>query len=135
MGQKRGILMASVLTVLLAMMLSCGQADVRLGWVETSAQSQVKATYTEFTGKETRTVRAEPGTILYLEYDAQVNKGALHLEVDDPYGETVWCVSLCEDCGGTKTLPVAWAGCYTISVRGEGTGGGFDLKWDQKKFG
>ena len=74
----------------------------------------------------------QPGETLYLEYDAEVNKGNLQLEVDDPFGGAIWCVSLCENCGETKALPLNKAGCYTISVRGEAAEGGFDLKWEQK---
>lgn len=86
----------------------------------------------EFTGTETRTVTVQPGKTLYLEYDAEVDKGSLHLEVDDPYRKAIWCVALCEDCGESKALSLNMPGCYTISIRGEAAGGGFDLKWEQK---
>jgi hypothetical protein len=131
MGHKRNILMAATLVVLVGLLVGCSQSSSRFGWVETSSPGHVKATYAEFNGTETRTVLAQPGETLYLEYDAEVDNGSLQLEVYDPYGETVWCVALCRDCGETKALPVYMAGCYTISVRGEATEGGFDLKWEQ----
>ncbi len=132
MGHKRSILMAATLVVLVGLLVGCSQSSIRLGWVETSSPGHLKATYAGFTGTETRTVLAQPGETLYLEYDAEVDNGSLHLEVDDPCGGAIWCVSLCENCGETKALPVYRASCYTISVRGEAAEGGFDLKWEQK---
>jgi ABC-type Fe3+-hydroxamate transport system substrate-binding protein len=132
MGHKRNILMVAALAVLVVLLMGCSQSSIRLGWVETSSPGHLNASYGEFTGTETRTVLAQSGETLYLEYDAEVDNGSLHLEVYDPYGQAVWCVSLCDDCGETKTLLVSKAGCYTISIRGEATEGGFDLKWEQK---
>ncbi len=132
MSHKWNILIAATLVVLAGLLVGCGQTSVRLSWMETSLPGHLKATYGEFTGTETRTVLAQPGETLYLEYDAEVDTGNLHLEVGDPYGETVWCADLCQDCGETKALPVNSAGCYTISIRGEATEGSLDLKWGQR---
>ena len=118
--------------MLAGLLVGCGQSRIRLGWVETSSPGHLKASYGEFTGTETRTVLAQPRETLYLEYDAEVNRGSLRLEVDGPYGQAVWCVALCDDCGASKALPVSKAGCYTISVRGEATEGSFDLRWERK---
>jgi hypothetical protein len=132
MDHKQSVLMAATLVVLAGFLVGCSQSSVRLDWVETSSPGHIKATYAEFTGTETRTVLAQPGETLYLEYDAEVSKGGLYLEVDDPYREAIWCVFLCDDCGETKALPLKRAGCYTISVQGEAAEGGFDLKWEQE---
>lgn len=132
MDHVRRILLATALVMLACVLVGCGQSNIRFGWVETSSPGHVKATYSEFSGTETRKVAVEPGKTLFVEYDAEVDQGDLLLEVDDPYGEPVWCVSLCKDCGETRALPVNSAGCYTISVQGRAAEGGFDLKWQQK---
>ncbi|MFC2031732.1 hypothetical protein ACFLWA_13535 [Chloroflexota bacterium] len=124
--------LATILVVLTGLLVACSQSSTRLGWVEASSPGSLEATYAEFTGMETRTVPVQPGKTLYLEYDAEVRKGALRLEVDDPLGETIWCAFLCDSCGETKVLPVNRAGCYTISVQGETTEGGFELQWEQR---
>ncbi len=125
-------LLAALLLVAV-LVASCGQGSIRIGWVETSSPGQLEATYDEFTGVETRTVSTQPGETLCLEYDARVERGRLSLQVEGPLGETVWCTALCNDCGETRTLPVTRGpGCYTISIRGEATEGGFDLKWEQR---
>jgi len=118
MGHKRNTLMAAILVLLVGLLVGCSQTSVRLGWMETSLPGHVKATFAEFAGTETRTVLAQPGETHYPEYDAEVDHGSLYLEVDDP-------------CGETTALSVYRAGCYTISVQGEATEWGFDLKWEQ----
>jgi hypothetical protein len=110
----------------------CGGSGVRLGWVETSSPGHIAASYFEFTGTEVRTIQAQAGDILHLEYDAEVDRGMLEIEVEDPFGETIWCASLCENCGETKELPADEAGCYTLLIRGEATAGGFDLAWGKQ---
>lgn len=131
MDSVRKALLAA-LPLVAVLVAGCGQSSVRLGWVETSSPGHLKATYDEFTGLETRTMLTQPGDTLYLEYDARVERGKLSLEVEGPLGETVWCTALCNDCGETRTLPVTSPGCYTISIRGEATEGGFDVKWEQR---
>jgi hypothetical protein len=129
MRYQRVILLAIAFDTLVGLLVGCSQGSVRLGWVETSAPGRVKATYREFTGTETRALLSQTGDTIYLEFDAEVDRGNLHLEVDDPYGEPVWSIDLCQDFGETLELPVERVGSYTIRVRGEATEGGFDLKW------
>lgn len=132
MDKVRKTLLAVVPLLLAGLLAACGQAAVRLGWVETSSPDHLAASYIKYSGTETRTVPAQAGETLYLEYDAKVDTGDLRLEVEDPYGKTVWCVSLCEACGEIKALPVDQVGCYTISVQGNGTKGEFDIKWTKQ---
>jgi hypothetical protein len=86
MGHKRNILMVAALAVLVVLLMGCSQSSIRLGWVETSSPGHLNASYGEFTGTETRTVLAQSGETLYLEYDAEVDNGSLHLESMTPTG-------------------------------------------------
>ena len=127
------IALFAFLAILLASFLTaCSQSAVRLGWLETSSPGHVEASYAKFTGTETRTVLAQAGKTLYLEYNAEVHAGDLCLEVKDPFGQTIWRAMLCEDCAETKALAVNVDGCYTIFVEGEGAEGSFDLAWQQR---
>jgi hypothetical protein len=132
MKQTRKALLATLLVVLVGSLMGCGGSSVRLGWVETSSPGHIEASYSEFTGTEVRIIQAQAGNTLDLEYDAEVDAGRLQVEVEDPFGEIIWCASLCKNCGQTKTLPVYEAGCYTILVQGEATAGGFDLAWGKR---
>lgn len=132
MVHVRKTLLATTLFVLAGLLVGCDQHSVRLGWVETSYPGHLGASYAMFSGAETRTVPAQAGETLYLEVDAEVERGNLTIEVDDPFGKPIWCTTLCQDCGEVKALPLDQAGCYTISVRGEVAEGGFDLRWEQQ---
>ena len=132
MDQVRKILLVVLLLVLAGLLVGCGQSVVRLGWVETSSPGHFEASYTKFTGTEKRTVLGEAGKTLFVEYDAEVHTGDLRMEVEDPFGKTIWCACLCEDCGEIKAFSVDKSGCYTISISGEDTEGSFDLAWEQE---
>lgn len=132
MLQIRTILLVVLAILLAGILASCSQSAVRFGWLETSSPGHVEASYAKFTGTETRTVLAQAGRTLYLEYQAEVDAGDLCLEVKDPFGRTIWHVTLCEDCAETKALPVDEDGCYTIFVEGEDAEGSFDLAWQQR---
>ena len=132
MRQNRTTLLIVYAILLAGLLAACSQSTARLDWVETSAPGHVEASYAKFTGTETRTVLAQAGRTLYLEYKAEVDAGDLCLEVKDPFGKTIWYATLCEDCAETKALPVDEDGCYTIFVEGEDAEGSFDLVWEQR---
>jgi hypothetical protein len=132
MKQTRKALLAALLVALVGLLVGCRGSSVRLGWIETSSPGHIAASYSEFTGTEVRTIQAQPGDTLCLEYDAEVDKGSLRLEVEDPFGQIIWCTSLCEDCGESNALPVEEGGCYTVLVWGEETAGSFDLSWAKR---
>jgi hypothetical protein len=132
MNQARATLFVVLALLLAGFLVACSQSAVRLGWVEASSPGHVEASYAKFTGTETRTVLAQAGGTLYLEYKAEVEAGDLCLEVKDPFGKTIWHATFCEDCAETKALPVDEDGCYTIFVEGEDATGNFDLAWSQR---
>jgi hypothetical protein len=128
---RRKALLAALLVAVIAL-LPCCRGSVRLGWVETSSPGHITASYSEFTGTEVRTIQAQAGDTLCLEYEDEVDRGNLRLEVEDPFGQTIWCESLCENCCQSEALPVDEPGCYTILVWGEETAGSFDLAWAKR---
>ena len=76
-----------------------------------------------------RTVRADAGEMLVLQYAAEVNKGSLGIMVETPDDEMLWHVSLDEDTEDMADFPVEQDGRYSIVVRADGTAGSFDLTW------
>ncbi len=77
MDKVRKTLLAAVPLLLAGLLAACGQAAVRLGWVEISSPGHLAASYIKFTGTETRTVPAQAGETLFLEYGAKVDTGDL----------------------------------------------------------
>jgi hypothetical protein len=124
--------LAALVVAVVGLLVGCRGSSVRLGWVETSSPGHIAASYSEFTGTEVRTIQAQVGDTLCLEYEAEVDGGNLRLEVQDPFGQTIWCESLCEDSCQNEVLPVDVPGCHTILVWGEETAGSFDLTWAKR---
>lgn len=125
---KTPLLAAAVL--LLGFLAGCGQSKVKLGWVASNRPGYFEAKYTTFSGSEVRPVRADAEGMLVIEYDAVVNKGTLAIRVEGPADETLWVVSLDRDTEDAMALPIERDGRYAIVVRGDGTGGSFDLSWE-----
>jgi hypothetical protein len=76
---------------------------------------------------ERRMVRADAGEMLVFRYDAEVRKGALSIQIEDPDGVPLWGVSLEQDAEDTASVQVGQEGNHAIVVQGASTCGGFDL--------
>jgi hypothetical protein len=124
---KALLLVSAVL--LLALAVGCGQSRIQIGWVESNLPGSFAASYVSFSGSEVRTVRADAGETLVLQYAAEVNEGTLAIMVEAPDGEMLWNVSLEEDAEDMADFPVEQDGRYSIVVRSDGTAGSFDLSW------
>ena len=116
--------------LLLALAVGCGQSRTQIGWVESNLPGSFAASYVSFSGSEVRTVRANAGETLVLQYAADVHKGTLGVMVEAPDGEMLWHMSLDEDAEDMVDFPVEQAGRYSIIVRGDGAAGSFDLSWE-----
>lgn len=125
----KALLLVSAVS-LLALAVGCEQSRSQIGWVESNLPGSFAASYVSFSGSEVRTVRADAGETLVLQYTAEVNKGTLGIMVEAPDDEMLWDVSLHKSAGDMAEFPVEQAGCYSIIVRGEGTAGSFDLTWE-----
>jgi hypothetical protein len=116
--------------LLLTLAVGCGQRRIQIGWVESNLPGSLAASYVSFSGSEVRTVRADAGETLVLQYAAEVNEGTLAIMVEAPDDEMLWHVSLDEDAEDMADLPMEQDGRYSIVVRGDGTAGSFDLSWE-----
>jgi hypothetical protein len=122
--------MITLMLLALASAMVVGCSRVQIGWIETSLPGQFKASYQTFTGTERRRVRLQEGEMLALAYEATVEKGTLAFEVQDPSGESIWSLTLDQEDTGSVDLTAERGGNYRIVVRGEDTGGSFNLNWE-----
>jgi hypothetical protein len=120
----------SVLLLLAVLLTGCEADSVEIGMVETHLASEWRATYTTFSGTKTDIIQADAGQTLVLEYDAQVDKGMLDIQIENPDDEVIWEMPLQEDNADTVQVPLPQEGRYALRIRGEDTGGGWDLTWD-----
>lgn len=117
--------------ILLAVLLSACEADrIATGMRETKLPGQWQATYTTFSGTEVDTFRADAGQTLVLEYETEVEKGSLTIQVENPDDEVLWDAAFDE--GGADSVRVALNqdGRHAIVLVGEDTGGSWDLEWE-----
>ena len=112
------------------LLAGCAADRVAVGMRETNLPGQWQATYTTFSGTKADTFPADAGQTLVLEYETEVDKGSLTLQVESPDDEVLWETALEE--GGADTVRVALNqdGRYAIVLSGEDTGGSWDLEWE-----
>jgi hypothetical protein len=110
---------------------SCGSQFICRGCVENSKPGHVEYRYDFFDGPFTRTVNADAGQNLTVDYSATVDEGTLDMRVLDPGGELVWQETF--DTGsnatGSQGVRIQQSGRYQLVVEGHETRGSFQIDW------
>ena len=114
----RNLSLLALAILILSFLASCGQAEIYLGWMASNRPGHMRACYAAFGGSKVRTVQANTGETLVVEYDATVNKGILAISVEGPDDEIVWVVSLDQDSKNSVELPVEQEGRWLSSSGG-----------------
>lgn len=127
---EKSTLLVTLLALLATLVTGCTGDSLEIGMVETHLGDEWRASYTTFTGTKSDTFQADAGQTLVLDYEVQVEKGTLYVVLENPDDEVVWKMSLQEDNAGTPQISLEQDGRYTLRLRGEDTGGGWDLTWD-----
>jgi hypothetical protein len=129
MNYKRTTMWLAIALLLASLVAACGQSSLEIGMVETRLPGRWQASYVTFTGTKVDTIQAQAGQTLMLEYDVQVDKGDLSMEVSRDDREAVWDMSFQEDAKDAVEVALDQDGPYTISLAGDNAGGSFDLSW------
>jgi hypothetical protein len=98
--------------------------------VETHLPGRWEASYTTFTGNKTDTIRASAAQTLVLDYEVEVDKGELTIELRRHEGGPLWDMSFQEDAADSVAIALPDTGPHTLAIEGEGAGGSFDLSWE-----
>jgi hypothetical protein len=117
----------ALLLILLATLTACTR---QVGWVGMNYGTTFQATYQFFDGPKTEAVRLEGGETFTLDYDLNVDDGALTLQWMGPGRTIVWEETFTEDAEDVYNFTPESGGRYTLRVIGEETEGGFDLQWE-----
>jgi hypothetical protein len=100
----------------------------KLMWSSNSGRDHIQARYQRFTGTEKKGIRLEEGDTLVIDYQSEVSEGTLNLTITDPEGNKI--VSLTADAEGSESLGAKESGKYTLNIRGDKTGGFFEINWN-----
>jgi len=130
MNHARRILLAVSVLLAFGLLSGCKQSSVAIGWVASQRPGHWEASYTTFTGSKIASVPTDAGEALTLEYTAEVDKGSLIIEVQDPDDEVLWDVTLRENAAEIIELRLDQDGRHAIVVRGDDAGGSFVLSWE-----
>lgn len=132
MNRKRTAICLALSILFFSLLTACGQSSLEVGMMETNLPGRWEARYVTFTGTKVDTIRAQAGQTLILEYNVEVDKGDLSIEVDRHEREAIWDVSLQEDADDTVQIALDQDGPYTIVVEGDNAGGSFEFSWELK---
>ena len=130
MNRKRTPMWLTIAFFLIGLLAACGPSSLEIGMMETNLPGRWEASYMTFTGTKADKIQADAGQTLILEYEVDVDKGDLSIEVKHPEAGALWDVVLQEDAEDTVELALEWAGPYTITIEGDNAGGSFDLSWE-----
>lgn len=101
----------------------------RILWRGTSVRGHISARFRYFDGRDGRALRAAAGETLTVRYALEPEQGALTLRLLAPGGDTVWQRRASRPTDGDATFTLEREGRYRIEVVGEGSRGGFDVRY------
>jgi hypothetical protein len=127
------ILIALILAILFS---ACELDNLKFGEVRmmygTNETGRISYDITTFTGTEKGEFQAETGQKIFFTYTADLDKGKLLIEWQDPQGDMIWQKNFKGSDRGQVELETGSPGTYTILIRGAGAGGRFDVSWHAK---
>ncbi|MCJ7534572.1 MAG: hypothetical protein WA997_14130 [Anaerolineales bacterium] len=126
-----------LITAILAILLSaCELNKLKFGEVRmmygTNEEGRISYDISTFTGIESGDLQAEQGQIISFTYMADLEKGTLVIEWQDPQGQVIWQKNLEESDQGGDEIEILSPGTYRIIIQGKGIGGRFDVSWHVK---
>jgi hypothetical protein len=99
-------------------------------WSRGGMRASVSGTRTD---SDYRATRAKEGEVLVIDYDIEVDRGALVVSVSRPLlagGKTVWWQQFEHGKKGQKRIAIEQSGSYEVWVMQKRFGGRYDIKWD-----
>ncbi|MCD6126123.1 MAG: hypothetical protein J7J19_03850 [Thaumarchaeota archaeon] len=104
--------------------------EIKLGWNGFEEPNRVHYSYLFFTGSVSRQFTIGDGRLLTLYYDVKVDRGSLTISVVKIPGHTLWERRFDQNSSGSVKIGLSYGGVYSIIVKGKGTEGKFDLRWE-----
>lgn len=101
---------------------------VRVNWTSSVSAHRYAAQYASFSGTSSVPISVSESQVTF-DYQATVNRGHLSIQLTDPQGKSVWRTTLTRSGSGTRTVPISNYGSYSLTLEGQDTGGGFDVRW------
>jgi hypothetical protein len=130
MDRKRSVCLLLTALLLGGFLAACGRSSIVIGMREMHLPGDWQANYSTFTGVKSDSFQADAGQTLILDYDAQVDKGALSIQVENPADKLVWEAQLQEAQSDSVQILLDQTGRYVLRIAGENASGSWDLQWN-----
>jgi len=130
MRMKKTVLLTLALLVVTGLLVGCGGTSLRIGWRESDRLNRSTARYVSFSGVERKGFRAEAGEMIEVDYDVEVEEGALTISLLDPQENRVFHRTFRERAADVESMSAPRSGRYKLRIEGEATKGSYDVSWD-----
>jgi hypothetical protein len=101
---------------------------VRVNWSSSVSAHSYSARYATFSGTSSVPISINESQVVF-DYQATVDRGRLSIKLNDPQGKEVWSTTLTRSGSGTRTVAISRFGSYSLTLEGQDTGGGFEVRW------
>jgi hypothetical protein len=121
-----------VLLLIMALALaSCGSTYTCRGCAGNDVPGHVDKHFQYLDGPYTRTVSADAGQLLTMDYGATVEEGSLDMHVVNPDGQVIWqeTYDVGADVSQTAQIDLQQNGRYQLVVDGHQAKGSFQIDW------
>jgi hypothetical protein len=127
---KRNLIISLVVVILTMAVLTGCDSNMSLLYVGSDTGDKISGSYKLFTGTKSKTINAEKGETIVIDYSSEVKSGELALKVLDPDKEIA--LELETNKAGTEEINAEKDGKYRLIITGNKTNGSFNVKWDVK---
>jgi hypothetical protein len=124
---KKSIIISLVLVLLTSFLTTGCDSNIQILHVGSNFGNKISSSHIYFTGTQTKSINAEKGKTIVLDYSSEVKKGTLSLKIFDPDKKEVLELETNE--AGTKELKVEKDGKYKLIIKGSKTDGNYKVKW------
>jgi len=103
--------------------------EVRIGMFETRGPNHMAYSYTTFSGHESDPIELESGQILTVDYQVQMTKGSLTIEIQSPQNKVLWQKNFDSDASDSIKIQAQESGQHFMIISAEAAGGSVDVSW------
>ena len=106
--------------------------EVRFGMAGSNLPGHISYSFRSFSGFESNAAYIEEGQSLYMDYEVELERGSLSIQIETADGKLVWEKNLDESAHDQVEISVEQPGSYAVYVKGSGARGSFDVEWEVK---
>jgi hypothetical protein len=110
----------------------CSQFEANRNYVVTSLPGLIRASFQTFDLKESQPVGAQAGQTISIQYKAELTKGYVIFQFQNPENEVVWEQSVDSNASDQVDVVAEQTGRFRVNVIGEDAGGSYEITWEVK---